>query len=661
MNEYFFSKVEENQQNKDFLKNLHAYANEAKLQVYALHGPLTDNKYKYTFKGGLIVLSPRNKIAFIGINKEDEGFRNYEEDVLEDIASLSDKYGYKEKIGRPRQWRNCIVEKELKDITSIKDFFEKELAVSPAEQRKTDLIVSLFIGSINDVSHISVEEPADLVAKVKQKIQLFDGQQTRFIYEDLQTGDKTITVQGLSGTGKTELLLHKLKDLYVQDDHSVMCFTCHNRVLATDMKKRIPEFFNFMRVDQQIDSKRILCVNAWGSHGRPNSGAYRYICDFYGITFLSFREAGSFNAACKFAIRSIKEKYKDQEKMDFAFTYMFIDESQDFEEPFFELCELVTEKNVFKAGDVFQSIFEKHEGETKPNFMLSNCYRTDPRTLMFSHALGMGLFEDTKLWWLTKNEWEQCGYIVNESNGKYMLTREPIRRFEDVDENFKCLEFYKTKDVPSDVVKLFRNIKQEFSSVEASDIAVIFVDSDEYIYSLAPKVEQALAHNLQLDTNIAYETKQKENGSVFITNRNNAKGLEFPFVICYTRKIIPDHKYRNTLYTMLTRSFIRSYLLVADIENDGFSEQIIKGAQSVMHDNCITVDIPSANEQERIRLHIDTQHHAMSLRERIEKICKLYEIADDVKWKIVSTLENIKPDTSDEQLQTLIETLKDNV
>ena len=93
MNEYFFSKVEENQQNKDFLKNLHAYANESKLQVYALHGPLTDNKYKYIFKGGLIVLSPRNKIAFIGINKEDEGFRNYEEDVLEDIASLSDKYG----------------------------------------------------------------------------------------------------------------------------------------------------------------------------------------------------------------------------------------------------------------------------------------------------------------------------------------------------------------------------------------------------------------------------------------------------------------------------------------------------------------------------------------------------------------------------------------
>ena len=103
------------------------------------------------------------------------------------------------------------------------------------------------------------------------------------------------------------------------------------------------------------------------------------------------------------------------------------------------------------------------------------------------------------------------------------------------------------------------------------------------------------------------------------------------------------------------------FLLVADSDDNGFSKQILRGAQSVMHDNCITVDVPSANEQERIRLHIDTQHHAMSLKERIEKICKLYDIADDVKWKIVSTLENIKYDTSDEQLRTLIETLKDNV
>lgn len=659
MTEYFFKKIEGSLQNQDFLRDLQEYANKIKKQVYVLQGPLPDNKYQYNYKKGLVVLSPTKKIAIIG-DKIDEAFDNYVEDLLQDIASLSDKYGYKEKIGRPRQWKNCLVKKEFKDIQSVESFYEKDLSLPSEEHRKVDLIVSLFIGSINDISRISIGEPVDLVAKVKQKIQLFDGQQTRFIYEDLQTGSKTITIQGLSGTGKTELLLHKLKDLYVQDENSILCFTCHNRVLAGDMRKRIPEFFNFMKVDQQIDSKRILCVNAWGTYGDPTSGTYRYICDFYGIAFLSFKEAGNFNNACKIAVHYIKEKFK-QNKMEYAFTYMFIDESQDFENPFFELCELVTEKKVFKAGDVFQSIFEKHDGETKPDFMLSNCYRTDPRTLMFSHALGMGLFEDKKLWWLTKGEWEQCGYIVNEANGKYILTREPIRRFEDIDEKFKCLEFCKTKDVPSDVVAIFKKIKKEFNSVEPDDIAVIFVDSDEYIYSLAPKVEQALAYDLKLETNIAYETKRKENGSVFITNRNNAKGLEFPFVICYTRKIIPDHKYRNTLYTMLTRSFIRSYLLVADRDDNGLSVLIEKGAQSVMQDNCIKVDVPSEQEQEKIRLHIDTQHQAMSLKERIERMCKLNNITDEIASKIVLTLERIKSDTSDEQLQTLIISLKDNV
>ena len=58
------------------------------------------------------------------------------------------------------------------------------------------------------------------------------------------------------------------------------------------------------------------------------------------------------------ALDDIKEKYSKDE-MGFAFTYMFIDESQDFDENFFDLCELVTEKNVYVAGDIFQSIFDE--------------------------------------------------------------------------------------------------------------------------------------------------------------------------------------------------------------------------------------------------------------------------------------------------------------
>lgn len=31
---------------------------------------------------------------------------------------------------------------------------------------------------------------------------------------------------------------------------------------------------------------------------------------------------------------------------------------------------------------------------------------------MIAHALGLGLYEKKKLWWLKEEEWKQCGYIV---------------------------------------------------------------------------------------------------------------------------------------------------------------------------------------------------------------------------------------------------------
>lgn len=44
--------------------------------------------------------------------------------------------------------------------------------------------------------------------------------------------------------------------------------------------------------------------------------------------------------------------------------------------------------------------------------MLDKCYRTDPRTLMFAHSIGMGLFEEPPLNWLRDEEWKACGYKV---------------------------------------------------------------------------------------------------------------------------------------------------------------------------------------------------------------------------------------------------------
>lgn len=658
---YFYSNVIQSSKNKSFLEEVQRITESIKQQVYVLSSPLIDGKYQYDDDSLMIVLSSKRKVAFVTTHQMSDDFKDLCEDIIEDIGSISDKYGYKEKIGRPRIWRDkltCIC--SITDIKDIHTWFCNEISINDSNDFRTlDLLVSLFIGSINDVKNITIEEPNNILDKVKHKIQLFDGQQTRFIYEELDAEGKQITIQGLSGTGKTELLMHKLKDLYVKNENAVFGFTCFNKILSRKLRERIPEFFNFMKVEQQIDWERLLCVSAWGNYGNADSGIYRYICSFYDITFQSFRECRSFDAVCKKAIEQIKDKIKDN---GYAFTYIFIDESQDFKESFFNLCELVTEKKCFIAGDIFQSIFEEKKNNViPPNFLLSKCYRTDPKTLMFAQALGMGLFENEKLWWLDKDQWEQCGYNVNIKGREYTLTREPLRRFEDIDDNFDSLKIIGVEDIIGGTIKLIKNIYREFSTVTPDDIAIIFLDTDQYIYQYAGEIERAIGINLGLECNIAYESKKTEKGKILISNKNNIKGLEYPFVICITKKILKDKSYRNTMYTMLTRSFIRSYLMLLRGEDNGFTDEMLAGGKHIMKEKNIVVIEPTEQEQEKIKAWIKSGKQALSLEDRINKTFEELHITNP---SIIETIRKSLaelPMKNNTQLKGVIEVLLNTI
>lgn len=91
-----------------------------------------------------------------------------------------------------------------------------------------------------------------------------------------------------------------------------------------------------------------------------------------------------------------------------CFDYILIDESQDFPSSFFDLCELVVAKTIFTAGDIFQKITDDVPEMNSVSYLLNRCYRTDNRTLMFAHALGLGLFE--------KRHW--TGLLI--LNGNYL-------------------------------------------------------------------------------------------------------------------------------------------------------------------------------------------------------------------------------------------------
>lgn len=661
MSSYFFLHAEKNQINAKLINDLEVYAEENKTLLYILDRPLTDQKYSYSYTEALIILSPKNKIAIVDYGKHHDSYQDFIEDILEDVGSIADKYLYKDVIGRPRRWRTSLLETDitLENITEISKFFDELALVDELDKRKLDLLISLFIGSINDIERVGEEVPITILDKVKQKIQLFDGDQTRFIYQ--APGDRKIRIQGLSGTGKTELLLHKLKDLYIAEPNCRIYFTCWNKILADYLRNRIPSFFNFMKVEQQIEwNKRLWCTYAWGSGSSPNSGAYRFICAFYQIPFYTYSYQMSFSRACKLAIEDIKLKFKG-ETIPFAFQYMFVDESQDFDENFFELCDLITEKNIYIAGDIFQSIFDENISSTiEPDFLLGKCYRTDPKTLMFAHGLGMGLFEKIKLRWLEEKEWKDCGYQVNVENSKYHLSREPLRRFEDLDDDFESITIRSVpKSFTSTVVELIKEIISANLTVLPEDIGIILLDSGKDIYETADALEITIQNTFGWKVNKAYETKGKQPNSILISNRNNVKGLEFPFVICLTKKIVNSPSYRNALYTMLTRSFIKSYFVIPEYKDSGLTEGMRRGLADIINKKEMIIEEPSEREKEKIRTRFKYSLKKLSHYDLMMEIFRELRVGTKYHEKLLSATQQMDMLESDQE--TLTEFIKDNL
>ncbi len=645
---YFFLQVDKNENNSSLIDRVEQYSIDEKKQVYVIDKPLGDNKYTYEYQGPIVLLIPNYKIIFVNFSDEDDDeFDDYVEDFIEDLGSISDKFRYKNYIGRPRNWRDDLIT-TIDSNTFLNDFngfLDNTHLDNGINRKKGELLISLLTGSINDIEKVKGNVPDNFLDKIKQKIVLFDGDQTRFVYHELS--QKRVDIQGLSGTGKTELLLHKLKELYVADSTSRIMFTCHNKILADNLKNRIPGFFNFMKVEEQIEwDKRLWCVNAWGSKYDKNTGAYRFICDFYNLQSYGWSRVNNFEVVCQRALESITDEHISS--YGYAFDNMLIDESQDFPESFFSLCERVTATTVFIAGDIFQSIFsDTIVSEIQPDFLLSKCYRTDPRTLMFAHAIGMGLFENPKLRWLEDREWVACGYNfeVDNTTKKYTLTREPLRRFEDlVDEEFESVALVKTKnedghDVNAKIIEIIKEIREENPTVLADDIGVIFIENNKNTYTAADILEVTAPREFGWEVNKAYESKEKLTDTLFVSNRNNVKGLEFPFVICVTGKIQSSRSYRNALYMMLTRSFLKTYLLVSEERDLELAQKLGNGLHTINEHKHIKVIAPTEEEIARIKTTITHEDDNISYYDSVYKLFDELNIHTDLRKKLFGVVK----------------------
>ncbi|OTY56530.1 hypothetical protein BK748_15455 [Bacillus thuringiensis serovar graciosensis] len=518
---FFFSNIDSDFIEKEKFACLEDFSEENEQQIYIISRPLSEKKYDYTVNKVLILLSPGYKILFVNLGLSEAEFNEIYLDFIEDLGHIADKYNYTEIISRPRYWSQFILKVNSREIffegisskENLERLFEENIISDQEEQfkeiealikakRTVKLLITLLIGSINSAEKLGKEPPSSILQKIKKNIILFDGDQTRFIFRE-KYEDKIIKLQGLAGTGKTELLLHRLKEIYTTEKNSKIILTCQSKTLANILKTRVTEFFNFMRVEEQIQwEERLWVMHSWGSTRHTyNLGTYALLCREYQLPFYSYNDC-SFATACEKTLKYIKESAIEYEPI---FDYILVDEGQDFTPAFIELCAMFTKEKVFVAGDIFQDIFGIQNMESEPHYLLNKCYRTDSRTLMFSHALGLGWFEDKSLRFLEDDEWHSCGYFYEDKGNSYVIKREPVKRFDEIVDikDIPSIDIlaYSGDDSREIILDTIEEIIEKYDDVEASDIVIVYPNS-HLRYRKIDELELAIYKRFNLKSNL---------------------------------------------------------------------------------------------------------------------------------------------------------------
>lgn len=281
-------------------------------------------------------------------------------------------------------------------------------------------------------------------------------------------------------------------------------------------------------------------------------------------------------------------------------------------------------------GDIFQNVFDTDiKKSVNSDLLLNKCYRTDPKTLMLAHSIGMGLYEKPVIRWLEDDEWEACGYLPQREDNKFLLKRMPLRRFEDIDSSgFMSIQIKAAEKemIHEKVIECIDEIIRTNPTVEPHDVAIVLLGNNKTNYNIADTLCILIDEKYDWDSTKGYVSKVKERNKVFISNTNNIKGLEFPFVICIeTGMISDDIRKRNSIYMILTRSFLASYFVV-NSKNEQFIKIYEEAIKEINKNGYMELREPGEGEKimqaEKIR--IAAQNKRKSVEEMINEVCNEY-------------------------------------
>ena len=416
---------------------------------------------------------------------------------------------------------------------------------------------------------------AYLISEMNELVEKYDTKQMEAILSDTKGIQR---IRGMAGSGKTIVLARKAVELHMAHRDWTIVVTYSTRALRNQLVNLISKFYSAKNDGAKYDKDKIKIMQAWGA--ATSLGVYYEICLRHGISPLNFSQAKNkynkniaFSKACLEAIKGIKKFQK-------MYDCILIDEAQDFDKNFMNLClnVLGEEKRLVYAYDELQKLNEETMPMPKEIFgqeisndtPLTVCYRNQANTIVTAHAIGMGLYRKNGLIQIpgSSDVWETIGYT---SDNKILEGEsvELYRTKETSPELLKCdsdeiIDFCKYDDFYKQGESLLKMIKENISKDQLlpSDIMIIDMDTigasdNRNRFNKLMEQEEYKDISIHLAGTVSPEDFFRKDSIVYSTIYR-AKGNEAYMVYIVNAQRCADSltpkSDRNALFTAITRS-----------------------------------------------------------------------------------------------------------
>lgn len=423
-------------------------------------------------------------------------------------------------------------------------------------------------------------------------IEKYDSAQMEAILSDT-TGIQRI--RGMAGSGKTIILARKAVELHTAHPDWDIVVTYSTRSLRGQLESLIGRFYAAKNEGAKYNPEKLKIMQSWGS--AASKGVYYEVCLRHGISPINLSEArAKFGRNANHFSKMCEELLSSVNKFQKMYDCILIDEAQDFDKNFLQLCLKILDGNqrLVYAYDELQKLNEEAMPNPEQIFgksidhdtPLIVCYRNQGKAIVTAHAIGMGLYRKEGLLQLPSSSsvWEAIGYVSDT----------PIVEGKEV-------TLYRTKETspellktnPDDIIQFFGygnyaemykailemlKIDLEQEQLLPRDIMIIDMDTFEYNQNCMKlcKIQSDVNDEVALDEDFYYNADKElykfnihragaaspedffREDSVVYASVRRAKGNETYMVyIVNAQKCVNSLQRRtdrNALFTAITRS-----------------------------------------------------------------------------------------------------------